>query len=95
MNSLTLRKLEYEKIIEMLAAECSSGLGRQLAEQLQPVTDSEQISNWQRETSEGVTVRRLEPNIPLGGLADVSRQIRKAQIGGMLEPEEFYSYWMF
>ena len=89
MNSLTLRKLEYEKIIEMLAAECSSGLGRQLAEQLQPVTDSEQISNWQRETSEGVTVRRLEPNIPLGGLADVSRQIRKAQIGGMLEPEEF------
>lgn len=89
MNSLTLRKLEYEKIIEMLAAECSSGLGRQLAEQLQPVTDSEQISNWQRETSEGITVRRLEPNIPLGGLADVSRQIRKAQIGGMLEPEEF------
>ena len=68
MNSLTLRKLEYEKIIEMLATECSSGLGRQLAEQLQPVTDSQQISNWQRETSEGVTVRRLEPKYSLGRL---------------------------
>ena len=89
MNGLTLRKLEYDKIIEMLVAECSSGLGRQLAEGLQPITDPTQIAYWQRETSEGVTVRRLEPNIPLGGLVDLSRQIRKAQIGGMLEPEEF------
>lgn len=89
MNSFTLRKLEYEKITEMLVSECSSGLGRQLAQTLQPVTDAEQIANWQRETTEGVLVRRLEPNIPLGGLVDLSRQIRKAQIGGMLEPEEF------
>lgn len=89
MNPLTLRKLEYEKITEMLAAECSSGLGRQMAEELQPVTDSAQIASWQQETTEGVLVRRLEPNIPLGGIADLTRQIRKAQIGGMLEPEEF------
>jgi len=89
MNSFMLRKLEYEKIIEMLAAECSSNLGRQLAEALMPTTDAQQIADWQRETSEGVLVRRLEPNISLGGLVDLTRQIRKAQIGGMLEPEEF------
>ena len=89
MNSLTLRKLEYERIIEMVAAECSSSLGKRKAEELSPVTDCDDILNWQKETSEGVLVRRLEPNIPLGGLADLSRQIRKAQIGGVLEPEEF------
>ena len=89
MNPFTLRKLEYEKITELLAAECSSGLGRKLAEELQPITDSQQIAYWQQETTEGVLVRRLEPNIPLGGLTDLTRQIRKAQIGGMLEPEEF------
>ncbi len=89
MNPFTLRKLEYEKIREMLAAECSSSLGRQVAEALEPGTDSQQIHDWQQETTEGVTVRRLEPNIPLGGITDLSRQVRKAQIGGMLEPEEF------
>ena len=68
MNPFTLRKLEYEKIREMLAAECSSSLGRQVAEALEPGTDSQQIHDWQQETTEGVTVRRLEPNIPLGGV---------------------------
>ncbi|MBR0448280.1 MAG: endonuclease MutS2 [Peptococcaceae bacterium] len=89
MNPLTLRKLEYEKIVEMVTAECSSSLGKTKAADMMPVTDYDQILAWQQETSEGVTVRRMEPNIPLGGLADLSRQIRKAQIGGVLEPEEF------
>ena len=89
MNPFTFRKLEYDKITEMLARECSSNLGKAMAEELEPVTDSQQIVNWQRETTEGVTVRRMEPNIPLGGIVDLTRQIRKAQIGGMLEPEEF------
>ena len=89
MNPLTFRKLEYDRIVEMLVKECSSNPGKSLAEDLEPVTDSQQIANWQRETTEGVTVRRMEPNIPLGGIVDVGRQIRKAKIGGMLEPEEF------
>ena len=89
MNPFTFRKLEYDRITEMLAKECSSNLGKAMAEDLEPVTDSQQIANWQRETTEGVTVRRMEPNIPLGGIVDLTRQIRKAQIGGMLEPEEF------
>ncbi len=89
MNPFTFKKLEYEKIIELLAAQCSSGLGKLLAEELQPITDGQQIAYWQQETTEGVLVRRMEPNIPLGGLVDLNRQIRKTQIGGMLEPEEF------
>ena len=89
MNELTLRKLEYEKIIGLLSNECSSFLGQKLAENLQPSIDAEEIASWQQETTEGVLVRRYEPNIPLGGIVDVSRQLRKAEIGGMLEPDEF------
>lgn len=89
MNELTLRKLEYGKIVELLANECSSYIGRELAAGLHPITDSEQIARWQQETTEGVLVRRLEPNIPLGGIADLARQLRKVEIGGMLEPDEF------
>ena len=43
MNSLTLRKLEYERIIEMVSAECSSSLGKRKAEELAPVTDYDDI----------------------------------------------------
>ncbi|MBQ5652726.1 MAG: hypothetical protein IIV00_03440, partial [Peptococcaceae bacterium] len=68
MNPFTFRKLEYDRIVEMLVKECSSNPGKSLAEDLEPITDSQQIANWQRETTEGVTVRRMEPNIPLGGI---------------------------
>lgn len=88
MNALTLRKLEYDTIRAMLAEECTSGLGRQLAEELEPSTDLGEIAAWQAETTEAVLVRRLEPGVPLGGIADLSLQIRKAQVGGMLEPAE-------
>lgn len=89
MNSLTLRKLEYEKIIAMLVAECSSNLGKERANNLSPISDLEQIQNQQQETTEGVAMRRLEPTIPLGGIVDITRQLRKVEVGGMLEPEEF------
>ncbi len=89
MNQLTLKKLEYDKIIEMLVKECSSHLGENKAKQLKPITNYEEIVQWQTETTEGVTLRRYEPHIPLGGIIDISRQLRKIEIGGMLEPEEF------
>ena len=39
MNEKTLKKLEYDKIIGFLSAECSSPLGREKAEKLQPHRD--------------------------------------------------------
>lgn len=89
MNEFTVKKLEYDKIIAKLVNECSSSLGKEMAEKLEPIFDIEQIQVWQNETSEGVLIRRFEPQIPLGGIVDIRNQIRKAQIGGILEPEEF------
>ncbi|MGI6226811.1 MAG: endonuclease MutS2 [Peptococcales bacterium] len=89
MNEVTLKKLEFDKIKEKLVNECSSSLGKEIADKLKPITDMEQIALWQAETSEGVLIRRYEPQIPLGGILDIRSQIRKAEIGGILEPEEF------
>lgn len=89
MNKFTLKKLELEKIIDKLANECSSSLGKKKVLELKPITDYDRIKIWQQETTEGVTVRRYEPQIPLGGIVDISSQIRKAEIGGILEPEDF------
>ncbi|MFZ5942488.1 MAG: endonuclease MutS2 [Bacillota bacterium] len=88
MNNLSLRKLEYDKIKEKLVGECSSSLGKEIAEKIVPVADIEEIKIWQAETTEGVLIRRLEPQIPLGGIIDIRTQLRKAEIGGILEPEE-------
>lgn len=89
MNKFTLDKLEFNKIIKMLIKECSSSLGEKKAQALEPIFDYEQIVLWQEETSEGVLIRRLEPQIPLGGLVDTKSSIRKAEVGGLLEAEEF------
>lgn len=89
MNEFTIRKLELDKIINMLVKECSSSLGKSVAENLAPNYDYEQVLIEQEETTEGVTIRRFEPQIPLGGILDIKNQIRKAKIGGILDPEEF------
>ncbi|SMB95963.1 DNA mismatch repair protein MutS2 [Desulfonispora thiosulfatigenes DSM 11270] len=89
MNKFTIQKLELDKIISMLVKECSSSLGRELVNNLEPIADYETLIIWQKETTEGVNIRRFEPIIPLGGIIDIKNLIRKAKIGGILEPEEF------
>ena len=51
-NSPVLDKLEFTKIREMLAAECSSSLGKKRASMCFPSEDQEQIVAWQEETAE-------------------------------------------
>lgn len=88
MNPLTMKKLEFDKIIKSLLKECSSSLGQQKVASLYPITDLERIKVWQQETTEGVLLRRYEPQIPLGGISDLTKEMRKLEIGGILEPEE-------
>ena len=87
MNENTYAKLEYEKIIDLLVNECSADLTKEKARELKPVTERKIVEMWQEETSEGVLMRRMEPNIPLGGIIDIRNGLRKIEIGGM--PEEF------
>lgn len=47
----TLRKLEYEQIIKMLAERCSSGLEKNLPVRL-IFLDLEEIRKWLAETTE-------------------------------------------
>ena len=37
MNEFTVKKLEYDKIIAKLVNECSSSLGKEMAEKLEPI----------------------------------------------------------
>lgn len=89
MEEQNLKKLEYHKIIERLANECSSILGKEKALALKPSLDFRTIEDWQNETSEAKTVLRIYPNFSLGGVRDIRGIMKKAEIGGIIEPSEF------
>ena len=88
MDERSLRKIEYDKIIHMLAEHCSFSVSREEAEALRPVNDSYHAAQLLAETDEAREMLRLYPTFSLGGLWDVRAALHHAEIGGVLEPEE-------
>lgn len=88
MHDKVLRTLEFDKIKEHLLAFTSSSIGKERAEHLKPSSDFEEVVKWQEETDEAAKVIRLKGNVPLGGIFDIRPHAKRAQIGGMLSPQE-------
>lgn len=86
MNERTLKVLEYYKIIDKLKEKTESSLGRKIVEGLKPSTNIKDIEYMQRETSESIAllIKRGEP--PLYGIKDISTEIKRAEMGGILSP---------
>ncbi len=89
MEQKVLTKLEFNKIIDRLIQHCSSVPGKELAGALKPSYDIDEINRWLTETTEAKEVLRYYPNFTLGGIRDIRGSLRKAAMGGVLEPEEF------
>lgn len=89
MEEKVLRKLEFPKIIRMLADRCSFQLGKELAENLIPSLHSEEIQKWQSETTEAKEVLRLYPGFTIGGVRDIRLSLGKANLGGVIEAGDF------
>lgn len=86
MNEKTLRVLEYSKIIKKLKEKTESSLGERLANDLYPSVDSNEVLQLQEETDEAVKLLLKRGSPPLGGIHDVSAEMRRAEIGGILSP---------
>ncbi|PKM86583.1 MAG: endonuclease MutS2 [Firmicutes bacterium HGW-Firmicutes-12] len=93
MNEKVLVKLEYHKIIELLVRQCSTQLGKELADALKPSTDLDTINRLQSETTEAKEIQRFHPGFTLGGVRDIRAALRKSQAGGIIEPPEFLSIY--
>ncbi|MBT9133658.1 MAG: Endonuclease MutS2 [Firmicutes bacterium] len=89
MNERTLRVLELDKVKTMLCKHVSSGLGRELAEGLLPVTERKEIGRLLDETAEARTVVRTE-EFPLRGLTDVRPAVRRTAIGAVVNGEDLW-----
>lgn len=85
MNEKTLRVLEYTKIIEMLVDKCTSPLGKNLAKDLKPMKEFEEIQISQQETSETQSILIKRGNVPLSGINDIIHLIRRTEIGSYLD----------
>lgn len=84
MNKKTLEKLEYNKIIELLAGHASSSSGRVLCQKLKPMISLSDIRTAQEQTGAAFTriVKKGRPSF--SGCNPVSDSLRRLEIGGTL-----------
>ncbi len=88
MEAHSLKVLEFQKILDKLAAHASNSMGREAALSLVPSTAPEIVFRSQQVTREALSLLRLENGMPLGGIHDVREPIAKAAIGSNLSPRE-------
>ena len=88
MDERTLRNLEYDKIIAMLAQQAETSVGAECAGALRPSTDPDQIARWQSETDQARTLLDRAESVSLGGVRDYRESIRRAARGGALAGSE-------
>lgn len=87
MKEDTLRTLEYEKILSMLAAEAGSFLGKEKAAALTPSSDFDEVEARLAETAEARDVLAVS-SPPLGAIRDIRVVLKKAAMEATLEIEE-------
>lgn len=78
------RALELDKVLEMVAAECSSGDGAQLARELSPVYTAAE-AQWLLQETDAAFVAMAKFGAPsFYGMKNVTNPLRRAQAGGGL-----------
>ena len=88
MDDRELRILDFYKILNQLADEASTNLGKELSLNLTPQTDIQVVKQLQAETDEAVQIIRLNMDIPLGGIVDIRKSVKHCTIGGTIPPIE-------
>jgi DNA mismatch repair protein MutS2 len=88
MDAHTLRVLEYQKVLDRLAAHTSNTMGREAALALTPTAFPEIVARRLQETREAKEILDRESGMPLGGIHDVREPIERAAIAARLTPHE-------
>lgn len=88
MNDAVLAKLEYQEVLNRLAARCRFDVAAQLARALRPRVDEREVSDLLDLTAEAVDVLTNFPDISIGGARDIRPLVERAAKGGRLLPPE-------
>ncbi|AGA27164.1 endonuclease MutS2 [Singulisphaera acidiphila] len=88
MDTHTLELLEFDKVRALVAKRAACSLGKERAWRMEPSRDPGEIRNRQALTTEMLEALSSGLTPPFGGLHDIRPQVRRAQIGAMLDAEE-------
>lgn len=88
MDKITLEKLSYKELKEIIKKYCVSGLGKNLIDNLSPSSNIRTVKKRLNETTEGRTLIDLSYHIPLEGIFNISPLIEKIEKGLVLEPSD-------
>lgn len=88
MNEKAIYTLEFDKIINKLENLAFSSMGKETARNLKPSTDFEEISFWQKETTEAVSMIFKKGSLSLGSLKDIRPYLKRVSVNGSLSIEE-------
>ncbi|MEK7681849.1 MAG: hypothetical protein AAB369_03385, partial [Chloroflexota bacterium] len=83
-----LQRLEFDKVREALAAHAETDPGREQARSIAPTSDASEARRRLRETSEARALLRTKGHLSLSGVRDVRTTVRRAALGGSLDPSE-------
>lgn len=88
MDSSVCKALEYPKIVTLLADKAGSVMAKEIALNLTPTAEREEVEKRLQETAEALEVLIAAATVPLGGIRDIRAAMKRAEIGAMLEPQE-------
>lgn len=88
MDKKLLDKLEYPKIINILAAHAATSMGKAIAAETLPVGELEEVQRRLQGTDEAAALDRMKGSPPFGGIVDLRPSLQRASIGGMLNAPE-------
>src|SRR5438067_6760890 len=91
MSTITERShltLELPAVRELLAERSSFTPGRELAHAIAPTGDLREAERLQDETAAARTMLRAQPSAGIGGARDVRDGLRRARLGGALDPQQ-------
>ena len=88
MNEHSLRVLEFDKVLKLLAGETAFSLGRELASELRPAPNHATVLALQAETAEMTLIDQMGLDVPLGGVHDLRPMLQSAAVGQALEPND-------
>lgn len=79
-----MKKLEYNKIIELLTEQASSPSGKQLCRQLLPITNLEAINTSQEQTAAAFTRTIKKGRLSFSGTYQIEDSLKRLEIGAAL-----------
>src|SRR3954471_8983682 len=88
MLSRYLKTLEFDKVLDLLAQRCTFSASEALVADLTPSVDLTEVIRRQDATDESRRLLEVRPNTGVRGARDIRGHVRRAAVGGSLNPSE-------